>query len=66
MKKELDMENLIIGAVLVLIVGAAVTYIIKAKKKGVKCIGCPAGATCSSKCSGASGCTGCHTHTEEN
>ena len=60
------MENLIIGAVLVLIVGAAVTYIIKAKKKGVKCIGCPAGATCSGKCSGTSGCAGCHTHIEEN
>ncbi|MBO5060825.1 MAG: FeoB-associated Cys-rich membrane protein [Clostridia bacterium] len=48
------MTDLIVGAVLVLILGAAVRYIIKAKKSGAKCIGCPAGGngTCSCGCSG--------------
>jgi len=44
------MVNLIITVVLLLIVGAAGLYVWKAKKKGVKCIGCPAGAQCSGKC----------------
>ena len=37
------MTDIIIGAVLVVIVGLAVFYIIRAKKKGKKCIGCPDG-----------------------
>ncbi|MBO7303781.1 MAG: hypothetical protein J6V09_00970 [Clostridia bacterium] len=32
------------------IVGGAVAYIIKAKKSGKKCIGCPDSATCGGKC----------------
>ncbi len=35
------LENIIISVVLVLVVGAAVLYIRKEKKKGRKCIGCP-------------------------
>lgn len=38
--------DILIGAVLVLIIGAAVVYIIKEKKQGVKCIGCPHAGTC--------------------
>ena len=34
--------------VILLIVGAATAYIIKAKKSGRKCIGCPDGGSCSS------------------
>lgn len=45
---------LILGLVVVL--GAAMAYIIKAKKNG-ECIGCPAAKTCSGKCSG--NCSGC-------
>ena len=41
------MDNVILIAVLVLILGAALAYIIKAKRRGVKCIGCPAGGQCS-------------------
>ena len=42
-----------------LVVGGAVTYIIKAKKSGQKCIGCPDSKNCSSGgCSG--GCSGCN------
>ncbi|MBR2329815.1 MAG: hypothetical protein IKA40_01070 [Clostridia bacterium] len=32
-----------------LIIGGAVFYIVKAKKSGRKCIGCPDGCSCSSK-----------------
>lgn len=49
------MENLILIVVLVLILGAALTYIMRARKKGVKCIGCPAGG----QCPGAKGKTSC-------
>ena len=35
------MDNLIIIAVLFIIVGFAIWYIVKAKKSGNKCIGCP-------------------------
>jgi hypothetical protein len=45
------MENYILIAVLILILGGAGLYIYKAKKKGQKCIGCPSGGTCSS-CNG--------------
>lgn len=48
------MENIIILAVLGLILGDAAGYIYKAKKKGVKCIGCPEGSKCSGHCSGCS------------
>lgn len=51
------MANFIVVAVVLIIVGAAVAYIIKEKKRGVKCIGCPAAGTCSGsrtgQCSGA-------------
>ena len=49
------MENAIIIAVLVLILGGAGWYIYKSKKSGKKCIGCPDGASCSGKCSGCNG-----------
>lgn len=44
------MENIIVIIVLALILGSAIMYIIKAKKKGKRCIGCPYGASCSGKC----------------
>ena len=56
------MADLLILGILFLAVGAAVAYIIKAKKSGTKCIGCPSGGNC---CSGKKGehteCScGCH------
>lgn len=57
------MTNLIIIGILVLIIGTSVTYMIKAKKAGVKCIGCPAGGTCSEKCGGT--CCECHPSEKE-
>lgn len=41
------MANLIAGLIVVVCVGAAITYIVKSKKKGVKCIGCPQAGQCS-------------------
>lgn len=60
----LNVIDLIVIAIVVLILVAASAYIIRAKKKGVKCIGCPDGCKCSggdgSSCSG--GCAGCNGH----
>ncbi len=42
-------------AAIALILGAAILYIRKAKKKGVKCIGCPDAASCPGKCAGCAG-----------
>ena len=53
------MESFIVAAILLLIVGAAITYIVKEKKRGTVCIGCPHAGTCASKKHGDSGC-GCH------
>lgn len=51
---------------IVLIIGGAVAYIIKAKKSGKKCIGCPDSCSCDSKKQGESGgcgsCGACHCH----
>lgn len=52
----------IVAGVVFVILGFAIGYIIKAKKSGQKCIGCPDSKTCSGGCAG---CSGCHT-TENN
>ncbi|MBP3701388.1 MAG: FeoB-associated Cys-rich membrane protein [Lachnospiraceae bacterium] len=59
------MADFITVAVILLIVGAAVLYIVKEKKKGVKCIGCPSAATCAhANANGGCGgsCSGCGGH----
>lgn len=43
------MTNFIIIAVVVLIVGLALGYIIRQKKQGAKCIGCAHSKSCGSK-----------------
>ena len=54
-------DYLILG-IIVVILGFAISYIHKAKKKGIKCIGCPDGAKCAGNCAGCSGnCCG-HNH----
>ena len=45
------MENIIISIIIIAIIGLCVGYIIKAKKKGVHCIGCPSSGKCSGHCS---------------
>ncbi|RHP80809.1 FeoB-associated Cys-rich membrane protein [Roseburia sp. AM59-24XD] len=44
------LANVIVIALLVLIVGSAVLYIRKEKKRGVHCIGCPSAGSCSRSC----------------
>ncbi len=57
------MENFIVAGILILIVGAIVFYLVREKKKGVKCIGCPYAKQCSRKSCGK--CNGeCATHSE--
>ena len=48
------MIDIIVIAVIVLVVSGATAYIIKAKKSGKKCIGCPDSASC-----GKQSCGGC-------
>lgn len=47
-------------AIVALIVGIAAGYIVRSRKSGKKCIGCPDSCACSAgNCAG--GCTGCDT-----
>ena len=48
------MDNFIIIAILVLIIGATTAYLIKKKKDGVKCVGCPYAEECAKKLKGYS------------
>ena len=54
----------IVIAVIALIIGGAAAYIIKAKKSGKKCIGCPDSCSCGAKSKDQDGCSccggGCH------
>lgn len=58
------MADFVVILILLMVIGAALTYVIKSKKAGVKCIGCPSGATCphsgkNGSCQGGCGCN-CH------
>lgn len=58
------MANIIATIIVVVLLAAAITYIVKAKKKGVKCIGCPDAGQCAHKnnVDEAQGCgCGCNT-----
>lgn len=51
------MTDFIVVIVLALIVGAAIIYIKRAKKKGVNCIGCPNSGNCSGNSQGDNACS---------
>ncbi len=59
------MIDYIVTAILAAIVGAAVWYVVRAGKRGAKCIGCPAEGGCTRKgkesaCGcGGNACCGC-------
>lgn len=58
----MEFADWIVIAVIVLIIGAASAYIIKAKKSGKKCIGCPNSGVCgqaNAKNKEGSCCCGC-------
>lgn len=46
------MTNILVIAAVGLILGLAIGYIVKQRKKGVDCIGCPNGGNCSGNCAG--------------
>lgn len=58
--------DLIVLAVLAALVAGAAVYVVRAKKRGVKCIGCSSGCACSRHgehgkgCGGSSCCCGTH------
>lgn len=41
--------DIIAISAIIIIIGEALLYIVKAKKNGVKCIGCPDAKTCAAK-----------------
>ena len=57
------MMNILVAGMILVIFGAAVTYIYKEKKRGVTCIGCPNAAACAANRGGVTECScGCQTH----
>ena len=44
------MKDIVAAAVLAAVIGLAVFYVYRAKKRGDKCIGCPYVKDCSGKC----------------
>ena len=46
------MNDIIVTGVIVAILLLAVRYLYKAKKSGIKCVGCPAAKSCSAGCKG--------------
>lgn len=49
------MANIVAVLIILLIVGGALLYIHKNRKKGIKCIGCPSASSCTHSCSGCGG-----------
>ncbi len=50
------MENLVILIILIFVIGGIVLYLLKAKKQGQTCIGCPYAKQCKGSCSSQNGC----------
>ena len=50
------MTDLILIAVIAAIVGTAIWYIRREKRRGVRCVGCPDAKNCSGNCGGCCGC----------
>ena len=44
------MENIIVDFVLLAITAAIIFYLVRAKKRGEKCIGCPYAKQCTNQC----------------
>lgn len=51
----MGMVDFVAIAAILLIVGAAVFYIIRAKRRGEKCVGCPYAKQCGGHCGGGCG-----------
>lgn len=53
------MIDVIVLAIVAVVISLAISYIVKAKKSGAKCIGCPSGCNCSAKNTGEGCDCGC-------
>ena len=53
------MTNLIILAVVAVILLVVIRYLVKAKRRGVKCVGCPHAKSCGSNTGHTCGCGVC-------
>ena len=51
----MNLIDYLIIAVVAAIIGFAVWYVRRAKKKGARCVGCPEGGHCSGMCDRCSG-----------
>lgn len=66
----MTVPDIIAIVAIVLVIGGAIAYIIKAKKSGKKCIGCPDSCSCDTKKQssenggGCGSCGACHCHEE--
>lgn len=49
------MADFIVAGVVLIIVGIAGGFVVRSRKKGIKCIGCPSGCSCPSQGCGCSG-----------
>ena len=56
----MNLVDIIVIAILAVLIGGAIAYIIKAKKNGQKCIGCPHSKQCSNAQNGKSCSGSCH------
>lgn len=51
------MEDILVLIILVVVLATAIIYVVRAKKKGVKCVGCPNAKNCSKNTeNGSCGC----------
>ena len=50
-------KDVLVVLVLILVLGLAVFYIVKKKKSGAKCIGCPYASSCGNKGASSSNCS---------
>ena len=49
------MENIIAIAIIALVLGVAIGYIVRSKRRGDVCVGCPYAKQCGGKCGGGCG-----------
>jgi len=61
----MNIKDIVIILVLIMVLALSITYIIKAKKSGAKCIGCPSSKECGSNNNTSCGC-GCSECNSEN
>ena len=54
------MADLIVGGILLAVLGLAIAYIVKKKKEGAACVGCPHAGSCASARKAKEFSCGCH------